>query len=195
MNATKSLVIFLICILFGQANADDDMAYYESAFLNLYSEYQIAYETLNKQVNNCSLRTERDYDFDSVVKKIPAGLSKQQLNSALFLLKKKHSDKCISGAVGAYISKASDLKYVIKIAQNEKINIESGAKLKSILMKIDNTKELLFSLPDSYFKILSQYQSISKTAQHKLESIEELQSNYNILDLIEALQEQEKYEK
>ncbi len=195
MNATKLSVIFLICTLFGQANAGDGVDYYENAFLNLYSEYQVAYEALNKQVEKCSLRMGHDYDFGSVVKKIPTGLSKQQLNSALLLLKKKHSDKCVSGAVGVYVSKASDLKYVIKVAQNGKINIESSAKFKSILMKIDKTEELLFSVPDSYFKMLSQYQSISKDAQHKLESIEELQSNYNILNLIEALQEQKKYEK
>jgi len=189
----KSLVILLVCALFAQASADDGVDYYENAFLNLYLEYQLAYEALNQQIEKCSLRTESGDDFGPVVKKIPTGLSEQQLNSAVLLLKKQHSDKCNSSAVGMYVSKASDLKHVIKTAQDEKINLKSGAIFELILTKIDATEKLLFSTPRSYFKMLSQYQSISKTARDKLESIEKLQSNYNMLDLMDALQESYAY--
>jgi len=89
--------------------------------------------------------------------------------------------------------KAFDLKHVIKIAQDEKINIQSSAKFESILVKIFVLEKLLFSTPDSYFKMLSQYQSISETNRHKLELIEELQSNYHILDLVDAFEENYSY--
>ncbi len=194
MNAIKLLVTLLVCTLFAQANADDDMDYYENAFLNLYLEYQLAYEALNQQIEKCSLRTKLGSDdFSSVVKEIPAGLSRQQLSAALFLLEKQYSNQCNSSAVGVYVSKASDLENVIKIARDEKINLKSSAIFESVLMKIDATEKLLFSTPRSYFKMLSQYQSISKTARHKLESIEKLQSDYNMLDLMEVLQESYSY--
>jgi len=179
--------------LFTQANADGNVDYYENAFVNLYQEYELAYEALNKQIEKCSLRMKRGDDFSSAVKKIPAGLSKPQLNAAVLLLKKQHSDKCNSGAVGVYVAKASDLEHVIKTAQDRKITIKSGAAFKPILLKTDAVEQLLFSTSDSYFDMLSQYQSISKTAQHKLESIEELQSNYNMLDLMDALEEHYTY--
>jgi len=193
MNAIKLLVVLLVCALFSQTSAGEGVNYYENAFLDLHLEYELAYETLNQQMEKCSLRPEFRYDFGPTVKKIPVGLFKKQLNSAVFLLKKQHSDRCNSGAIGVYMSKASDLKYVIKIAKSEKINIKSSAKFESILVKIDALEKLLFSTPDSYFKMLSQYQSISVTNRHELESIEELQSNYNILDLVEALDKNYSY--
>jgi len=194
MNAIKLLVVLLVCTLFAQVNyADEGVDYYENAFLDLHLGYELAYEALNKQIEKCSLRPEFRYDFGPVVKKIPMGLSKQQLNSSVFLLKKQYSDQCNSGAIGVYMSKASDLKYVIKIAQDEKINIKSSVKFESILVKIDAMEQLLFSTPDSYFKMLAQYQSISETNRHKLESIDGLQSNYNLLDLVEALEENYSY--
>ncbi len=119
---------------------------------------------------------------------MPPGLSRQQLNAAVLFLKKQHSDKCNSGAVGVYVAKASDLEHVIKTARDKKIIIKSGVAFKPILLKIDAMEQLLFSTSDSYFDMLSQYQSISKAARHKLESIEALQSNYNMLDLMDALQ-------
>ncbi len=193
MNVIKLLVVLWVCALFSQANAGEGVDYYENAFLDLHLEYELAYETLNKQIGKCSGRPEFRYDFSPVVKKIPVGLSKKQLNSAVFLLKKQHSDQCNSDAIGVYMSKSSDLKYVIKIAQSERINIKSSAKFESILVKIDALEKLLFSTPDSYFKMLSQYQSISETNRHKLESIEKLQSNYHILDLVDALEENYSY--
>ncbi len=189
MNVIKLLAVLLAYTLFSQVNAGEDVDYYENAFLDLHREYELAYEALNKQIGKCSGRPESRYDFSPVVKKIPSGLSKQQLNSAVFLLEKKYSDKCNSGAVGAYMLKASDLKHVIKTIQSEKINIKSNAEVESILVKIDALEKLLFSTPDAYFKMLSQYQSISETNRHRLESIEALQSNYHILDLVDALEE------
>jgi len=193
MNVINLLVVFLACILFAQVNADDNVDYYENAFVNLYQEYELAYEALNKQIEECDFQSKPGYDFDSVVKIMPPGLSKQQLNAAVFLLEKKYSDKCNSGAVGVYVAKASDLEHVIKTARDKKITIKSEAAFKPILLKIDAMEQLLFSTPDSYFDMLSYYQSISKTARHKLESIKELQSNYNILDLMDALQENYSY--
>ena len=193
MSVIRAICFLLLYAVIVQAIASEDVSYYEKAFSNLYLEYQSTYEKLNDQVEKCSLRSEFDYDFGSIVEKIPKGLSKNQLNAALFLLKKQHSDDCNASAVGMYISKASDLKHVIETAQKENINMESSDRFKSILAKIKETEELLFSVPASYFQMLSQYQSISKTDRQKLVSIEELRSNYNMVRLMEALQKKYSY--
>ncbi len=73
MNVIKLLVIFLACTLFVQVNADDNVDYYENAFLNLYQEYELAYEALNRQIEKCSLKMKRGYDFSSAVKKCHLG--------------------------------------------------------------------------------------------------------------------------
>ena len=95
----------------------------------------------------------------------------------------------ITGTLG----KISLIILVIETAQKENINMESSDRFKSILAKIKETEELLFSVPASYFQMLSQYQSISKTDRQKLVSIEELRSNYNMVRLMEALQKKYSY--
>lgn len=193
MNVIKSIIFLLLYALINQAGANENVNNYENAYSKLYLEYQNAHEMLNKKVEKCSLKTAFNYNFDSLVDKIPKGLSKQQLNAALYILKKMHGDKCTSSAVGIYVSKASDLKRVIKIVQREKINIKSSDSFKLTLTKINETEELLFYTPASYFQLLSQYQSISAADRKKLESIKELQSNYNMVKLVEALQKYYSY--
>lgn len=191
MNAIKSISFLLLYALITQASSNDDINHYEKAFSILHSEYEQAYGKLNNKIEQCNLRIEIDYD--STVGKIPKGLSKQQLNSALFILEKQQNDKCISNAVGMYVSKASNLKRAIKIAQKEKIKIKSSGTFIPNLIKIRETEELLFYTPDSYFKMLSEYHSIRTTDRKKLESIQELQSNYNMVKLMEALKKKYVY--
>ena len=188
MNVTKSIILVLMCVLTVQVGANEDSNYYENAFLNLQSEYKIAYDKLNAQVEKCSLHKKFDYNYGSIVGKIPKGLIKEQLNAALFLLKKQHNDTCISSEVGVYVSKAWDLRKIIKSAQYKNLKIRSGASFEKILEKISETESMLFSAPSSYFDLLSRYQSISAENRQQLESIEELQSNYNMVNMIEALQ-------
>lgn len=176
-----------MCVLTIQVCATEDSKYYENAFLNLQAEYKIAYKNLNAKMEKCSLHKKFDYNYGSIVSKIPKGLIKEQLNAALFLLKKQHSDICISSEVGLYVSKAWDFREIIKSAKYKNLKFKSGATYEKILSEISETESMLFYEPDSYFDLLSKYQSISVEKRRQLESIEELQSNYNMVNMSEAL--------
>ncbi len=186
MNVSRLLFLFFIFVQYGQAAAEE---YDQNALSSLYIEYQESYKILNETIEKCSVRKNVNYNYTKISSEIPSGLSKEQLAAALFLMKKQHSDKCSSCAVGNYLPKAAEIKQVIKTINNEKLELKTSIDLNLILSEIEEAETLLFSTPPSYFKLLSDYQSISLAARNKIESIDELKSNYNLVRLLDALEQ------
>ena len=186
MFKTENIVcLFLISV--STALFADNNIKYEKIFFSLYSEYQIAYNELNLKIGNCSLQKKSDYDFPEMARKIPQHLSKTQLNSALFLLKKRYEDKCIHSELATYLIKSNYLKKLISIIQSQKIVLPSDTDIDSIVKQIDEMEELLFYTPATFFALLSDYETINLEDRKALESIKELQSSYNLVLLLDSI--------
>jgi len=188
MNAIKTTLALLVWALPSFALADKSSHHYDIAFSALYAEFNDAYALLDTKIKACSSAEYTDHDFNSVMQNIPKDISSEQLNAALFLLKKRYNDRCASDAVGYYVVKAANIKRLNRTLQEEKIKIKSNDTLNSVLEKINETEQLLFHAPASYFELLWQYQSISENNRKKLESIEELQSNYSMIKLLDEFE-------
>ena len=188
MSAIRAAFAILLLLCGSCARASDNHQNYQRAFDVAYSEYKSAYHELNKTVENCSLQKRADIDFDSVAKEIPSDLTKPQLSAALYFMKKYHSDMCERNAIGNYMQKAHGLNSLINLLESKKIKISARDKIGDIRKLLFSREKTIFFVPDSYLSLLANYQSISAQDRSKIESIAELQSDYNLVKLLNALE-------
>jgi len=189
MIASRFLLLLFIAVQYNQVAANGTKDFYQSALSTLYKEYLESFKILNETVDKCSIRKNLDYNYSKLASKIPSGLSKKQLAAALLIMKKQHGDKCSSSAIGNYLPKAAEIKQVIKTIHSEKLELKTSIDLNKVLDEIEEIESLLFSTPPSYFKLLSDYQSISPGSRKIIESIDELKSNYNLVRLLESMEQ------
>lgn len=189
MNAIRAAFAILLLLSCSCAQATDTYKDYQRAFDVAYSEYKAAYQELNKTVEHCSLGKRTDIDFNAVAKKIPRGLTKLQLSAALYLMRKLHFDMCEHNALGNYMQKAHSLKSLLDLLEAKKIILSTGKKIEDIRKLLISREQTIFFVPDTYLSLLANYQSMSAQDRSKIESIAELKSDYNLVSLLNALEQ------
>lgn len=187
MSVIKAL-LFASTILLAQLAWSDEKLDYDVLIAALEADYEQAYAQLNAKIEACSDAKNTPQDFAALARQIPKDISRKQLNAALFLLKKRYHDECASPAVGVYVVKAQDIKRLNARVLENNIQLQAADKLQAMLAKVDETEQTLFHVPEAYFEVVADYYTLSKDAREKLESIEGLRSNYNLVKLLDAYQ-------